>query len=95
LFSDFHVNDNGSVGATTFPGECTDGPLTPQEKVLEFMLFDLASCIQPPTAPPPPPPTPPAPPPAAPPKPPAPAPPPPPGTPMAPPPPPPPPPIIP
>jgi hypothetical protein len=46
LFSDFHVNDAMSRG-TQFPSECTVGPLTPQEKVLEFMLFDLASCIQP------------------------------------------------
>ncbi len=96
LFSDFHVNNAALVGTPTFPSECgPDKPLSPQEKVLEFMLFDLASCIQPPTAPPPPPPTPPAPPPPAPPKPPAPAPPAPPAPPMAPPPPPPPPPIIP
>lgn len=30
----------------TFPMECDSAPLTPQERVLEFMLFDLASCVQ-------------------------------------------------
>jgi hypothetical protein len=94
LFSDFHVTDAELNGQPMFPTECgADKPLSPQEKVLEFMLFDLASCIQPPNEPPPPPPS--APPPAAPPGAPAPAPPAPPGVPMAPPPPPPPPPIIP
>lgn len=47
LFSDFHVSDANSGGAT-FPSECSDGPMTPQEKTLEFMLFDLASCVGPP-----------------------------------------------
>ncbi len=45
LFSDFHV----SVGNTfqdTFPTECDSNPLTNQEKVLAFFLFDLTSCIQ-------------------------------------------------
>ncbi len=47
MFSDFHVN-TGGVGAGTFPGSCgAASPMTPQEKVLEFMLFDLTSCIQP------------------------------------------------
>jgi hypothetical protein len=53
LFSDFHVNDGDSLN-TNFPDECQQGctvnnpcPMTPQEKVLEFMMFDLASCIQP------------------------------------------------
>jgi hypothetical protein len=54
VFSDFHVEDTSGLGAAgstgyVFPGECTNGPLTAQERVLEFMLFDLASCIQPPT----------------------------------------------
>jgi hypothetical protein len=51
LFSDFHVNDLANV-SLPFPTECNDMPLTPQEKVLEFMLFDLASCVQPDSQPP-------------------------------------------
>ncbi|MFO0618224.1 MAG: hypothetical protein U0414_36865 [Polyangiaceae bacterium] len=46
VFSDFHVNAN-STGQSTFPQQCDDGPLTPQEKLVEFMLFDLASCVTP------------------------------------------------
>jgi hypothetical protein len=45
LFSDFHVVS--ANGGGTFPSECTAGALTPREKVLEYMLFDLASCVQP------------------------------------------------
>ena len=50
VFSDFHVEDasnNPSTGVT-FPAECTPGAMTPQEKLLEFMLFDLTSCVSPP-----------------------------------------------
>lgn len=65
VFSDFHVL-NARTAGTVFPMECDDMPLSAQEKVLEFMLFDLASCIGPNTPPAPPPPPPP-PPPAAPP----------------------------
>lgn len=54
VYSDFHVTANGQKPTTdqVFPAECT-GPLTAQEKVLAFMLFDLASCITIPTPPPP------------------------------------------
>jgi hypothetical protein len=45
VFSDFHVENQNSTGGSNFPGECDVSPLTPQEKVLEFMLFDLASCV--------------------------------------------------
>ena len=40
VFSDFHVANANSSG-TTFPAECTAGAMTAQEKVLEFLLFDL------------------------------------------------------
>ncbi len=46
-FSDFHVSDATSTNAV-FPSECVDGPMSAQEKALEFMLFDLAACIGPP-----------------------------------------------
>ena len=51
VFSDFHVEDASNDKSTgkTFPAECTAGAMTPQEKLLEFMLFDLTSCVSPPT----------------------------------------------
>lgn len=47
-YSSFHIagSSNSSSLEPTFPSECDDAPLTPQERVLEFMLFDLASCVQ-------------------------------------------------
>jgi hypothetical protein len=51
LFSDFHVSDLANV-SLPFPTECNDMPLTPQEKALEFMIFDLSSCVQPDSKPP-------------------------------------------
>ncbi len=45
VFSDFHVENYSGANGVNFPGTCTNGPLTPQERVLEYMLFDLASCI--------------------------------------------------
>jgi len=41
LFSDFHVTAGGY-----FSGDPAQ-PMTPQEKVFEYLIFDLSSCIQP------------------------------------------------
>ena len=49
LFDDFHV-ENVKSSMTTgaiFPAECLPGPMTAQEKLLEFMIFDLGSCVTP------------------------------------------------
>jgi hypothetical protein len=50
IFSDFHVLNMGSTNGRTFPAEC-DRAFSPQEKVLEFMIWDLASCVPPPPSP--------------------------------------------
>ncbi len=52
LYDDFHVEDQSFFLQPTFPAECTSGTMTPQEKMLEFMIFDLGSplCSAPPTS---------------------------------------------
>jgi hypothetical protein len=54
IFSDFHVTGaSGSMHSNgmTFPTECAPEALTAQEKILEYMIWDLGACVG---APPPP-----------------------------------------
>ncbi len=42
LFNEYHVENTGAASGTAFPAECTAGTsMTPQEKLLEFSLFEL------------------------------------------------------
>lgn len=45
VFTDMHVSGDGSSSSTPFPDSCQAGPMSPQEKALAFMVFDIASCV--------------------------------------------------
>ena len=51
VFSDMHVGaasgDYGGLGTGVTPSGCANMDLSPQEKALEFILFDLSSCVTP------------------------------------------------
>jgi hypothetical protein len=53
VYSDLHVGAASSDHPLKpVPSDCADVDLSPQEKALEFMLFDLAACVIPDTQPP-------------------------------------------
>jgi hypothetical protein len=54
VYGGMHISASGGDVDQNFPNACTSA-LTPQEKVLAFLFFDLASCIQKETDPPAPP----------------------------------------
>jgi hypothetical protein len=41
LYNEYHVENGSSAPTKLFPTECTTGAMTPQEKLLEYMLFEL------------------------------------------------------
>jgi hypothetical protein len=55
IFSDFHVTNQNNTAVFSFPRdadtECGTNPMTAQEKILEYMIWDLASCVPGPPGP--------------------------------------------
>ncbi|HUS32135.1 MAG TPA: hypothetical protein VMZ53_26730, partial [Kofleriaceae bacterium] len=48
VFSDMHVaSGSSSSSSEAFPNGCSASPMTPQEKALSFMFFDISTCLGP------------------------------------------------
>ena len=47
LFNEYHVIDLAPISGLTYPTECPSRPMTPQEEMLEYALFDLSAFVQP------------------------------------------------
>jgi hypothetical protein len=47
LFADWHVENATNTTGMTFPSECTAGPMTPEEQMVEYMIFDLGAYVHP------------------------------------------------
>ena len=56
LYSSYHtlgrdLDTCGGLGQTStcvFPGYCDSNPLSPQERILEFLIFEISTCVNPP-----------------------------------------------
>jgi hypothetical protein len=47
VHTDLHVSSTStSIMTMPFPMGCDPGDLTPEEKALAFIIFDLSSCVQ-------------------------------------------------
>jgi hypothetical protein len=45
-YSDFHAEPSATTTGLTFPAECNAAAgMTPEEKMVEYMIFDLGDCI--------------------------------------------------
>ncbi|HEX3770696.1 MAG TPA: hypothetical protein VHV30_07530 [Polyangiaceae bacterium] len=44
IVTDIHVGANGATSTAGVPGSCATGPLTPEERALESMIFDQTFC---------------------------------------------------
>lgn len=47
VYSDWHAEYNAFSPGKTFPDECPTADITTAQSILEYMLFDLSSCVQP------------------------------------------------
>ena len=46
MFAEYHTEDQTLSVPTVFPAECSSGPITPQEQLLEFSLFNLTGFLR-------------------------------------------------
>jgi hypothetical protein len=47
LYSSYHTEGReNDVMEPEFPGYCSD-KMSPQDRILEYLIFDIASCVQP------------------------------------------------
>jgi hypothetical protein len=59
VFTDLHTSGSGRSMVSSIPAGCTNTALSPQQKALEFLFFDLSACVTNDNDAPPPPPNPP------------------------------------